>query len=179
MAFSNRLTAGLAAAFIATAPAFAQEATENRVSRDTDWQVFEEDNSANPKRCWAVTAPTETVNTRNGNVVSVNRGDILLMVFYQPDAEIQGQVTFTGGYPFAENSKATLEIGTDTFELITDGEWAWPSSPDADARIVTAMKRGVNAVVTARSTRGTVTKDTFSLLGFTTQVGEAEQRCTS
>ena len=82
MAFSNRLTAGLAAAFIATAPAFAQEATENRVSRDTDWQVFEEDNSANPKRCWAVTAPTETVNTRNGNVVSVNRGDILLMVFY-------------------------------------------------------------------------------------------------
>ncbi|MEL7344792.1 MAG: hypothetical protein AAFN59_08015, partial [Pseudomonadota bacterium] len=157
MAVKSSLTAGALALLLTASMGLAQAATENRVSKDTDWQVFEEDNSANPKRCWAVTAPTETVNTRNGNVVSVNRSDILLMVFYQPDAEIQGQVTFTGGYPFAENSKATLEIGSDTFELITDGEWAWPSSADADARIVTAMKRGVNAIITARSSRGTVT----------------------
>ena len=181
MRVTRGLTAGLAAFLMTTGALWAQTSgtTENRVSADTDWQVFEEDNSANPKRCWAVTAPTETVNTRNGNVVSVNRSDILLMVFYEPGADIQGQVTFTGGYPFAENSKASLEIGSDTFDLITDGEWAWPASPEADSRIVTAMKRGVNAVITARSTRGTVTKDTFSLLGFTTQVGEAEKRCAS
>lgn len=179
MSATKGLTAGLAAFLLMANTGLAQDTTENRVSRDTDWQVFEEDNDANPKRCWAVTAPTETVNTRNGNVVSVNRSDILLMVFYQPDADIQGQVTFTGGYPFAENSKASLEIGSETFDLTTDGEWAWPTSPEVDARIVDAMKRGVNAVITARSARGTVTKDTFSLLGFTNQVGEAEKRCAS
>ena len=39
------------------------------------------------------------------------------------------------------------------------------------------MKRGVDAVLTARSSRGTQTKDTFSLLGYTAAVEEAEKRC--
>jgi hypothetical protein len=32
-------------------------------------------------------------------------------------------------------------------------------------------------VLTARSARGTQTKDTFSLLGYTSAVEEAEKRC--
>jgi hypothetical protein len=41
------------------------------------------------------------------------------------------------------------------------------------------MKRGSNAIVTAVSSRGTTTKDTFSLLGFTAAVEDAEARCGS
>jgi hypothetical protein len=43
--------------------------------------------------------------------------------------------------------------------------------------MVTAMKRGANAMVTGVSGRGTVTKDKFSLLGFTAAVEDAEKRC--
>ena len=39
------------------------------------------------------------------------------------------------------------------------------------------MKRGTEAVLTARSERGTQTKDTFSLLGFTAAIEDAEKRC--
>ena len=39
------------------------------------------------------------------------------------------------------------------------------------------MKRGAEATVTGRSGRGTRTADTFSLLGFTAAVADAEQRC--
>jgi hypothetical protein len=39
------------------------------------------------------------------------------------------------------------------------------------------MKRGAKAVITAQSERGTVTKDTFSLKGFTAAVTDAEKRC--
>ena len=39
------------------------------------------------------------------------------------------------------------------------------------------MKRGAEAVLTARSSRGTQTVDTFSLLGFTAAVEDAEERC--
>mgnify|MGYP000275956174 CR=1 FL=1 len=60
-------------------------------------------------------------------------------------------------------------------EAWTDGEWAWPASENDDAQIIAAMKRGVNAVLSARSSRGTTTKDTFSLLGFTAAVEEAER----
>lgn len=156
-------------------PVMAQDET-NRVAADTDWAVFEGDD---PKECWAVTAPKETVNTRDGRVVSVRRGDILLFVTYRPEQSISGEISFTGGYPFAEGSTATLEIGDTTFELFTEGEYAWPATPADDAKIVTALKRGASAVVTARSSRGTQTKDTFSLLGATAMIEDAEARCTN
>lgn len=154
--------------------ATAQEVT-NRVAADTDWAVFQGDD---PKECWAVTAPKETVNTRDGRVVSVRRGDILLFVTFRPDQNIAAEISYTGGYPFAEGSTATLDVGGTTFELFTEGEYAWPATPADDQKIVTAMKRGANAVVTARSSRGTETKDTFSLLGATAMIEEAEKRCT-
>ena len=162
-----------AAAFCAHVAA-AQEESTNRVAAQTDWSVFVEND---PQECWGVSAPKQTVNTRDGQPVSVRRGDILLFVSYRPAAGVNGEVSFTGGYPFADGSTVTLAVGDTSFELFTDGEWAWPASPGDDARILTAMKRGTNAVLTARSARGTQTQDTFSLLGFTAAAEEAERRC--
>jgi hypothetical protein len=119
------------------------------------------------------------VNTRDGRVVSVRRGDVLLFVTFRPQQNIAAEVSFTGGYPFADGSTATLDVGGSTFELFTEGEYAWPATPAEDAKIVSAMKRGANAVITARSSRGTQTKDTFSLLGATAMIEDAEKRCTS
>ena len=156
--------------------AIAQQATStNRVAAKTDWSVFVE---KDPTECWSVSAPKETVNTKGGRVVSVRRSDILLFVFYRPNAEVKGQVTFTGGYPFAAGSTVTLEIDGTEFALITEGEWAWPATDGEDLKVVAAMKRGTEAVLTARSERGTQTKDTFSLLGFSAAIEDAEKRCT-
>lgn len=174
MTTKSTVFATLTAITLCAGTAVAQEET-NRVAADTDWAVFQGDD---PKECWAVTAPKETVNTRDGRVVSVRRGDILLFVTYRPEQSIAGEVSFTGGYPFADGSTATLEVGGATFELFTEGEYAWPATPSDDQKIVTAMKRGSDAVVTARSSRGTQTKDTFSLLGATAMIEDAEQRCT-
>ena len=171
MSLSGLVAAGAMA--LATT-ATAQEESTNQVAAKTAWSVFEDQD---PRECWAVSAPTETVNTKDGRVVAVRRGDILLMTFYRPDQNVAGQVTFTGGYPFAGGSTVTLDVGGTNFELFTEGEWAWPASTADDAKIITAMKRGSNAVLTAQSSRGTTTKDTFSLLGFTAAVDEAEKRC--
>lgn len=156
------------------APAFAQDQSTNRVAAKTDWSVFVEDN---PKECWGASAPKETVNTRDGRVVAVKRSDILLLVFYRPEAGVKGQVAFTGGYPFAPGSSVNMNISGSEFELFTEGEWAWPATAADDAKIVTSMKRGASAILTARSARGTQTKDTFSLLGFTAAIEDADKRC--
>ncbi|WP_258523872.1 invasion associated locus B family protein [Roseovarius sp. TE539] len=167
---------GIAGAVMAMAAtgAVAQEESDNQVAAETAWSVFEDND---PRECWVVSAPTETVNTRDGRVVAVRRGEILLMTFFRPEAGVDGQVTFTGGYPFADDSTVSLVIGDDEFELFTEGEWAWPASTSDDGKIIAAMKRGVDAVLTAVSSRGTTTKDTFSLLGYTAALEEAERRC--
>ncbi|WP_400083706.1 invasion associated locus B family protein [Yoonia sp. R78084] len=165
---------GVALALMTAGAAVAQEESDNRVSANTDWSVFVE---SDPNECWAVSAPKETLNTRDGNAVDVRRGDIRLIVFYRPSENVNGQVMFTGGYPFADESTASVQIGDTTFQMFTQGETAWPATPADDARFVEAMKRGANAVITARSGRGTQTQDTFSLLGFTAAVEEAASRC--
>ena len=162
-----------AALTIFAGTANAQE-SNNRVAGNTDWSVFTE---PNPKECWAVTVPKETVNTRGGKVVDVRRSEILLMVFFRPAANVAGQVAFTGGYPFATGRNITLDIDGRKFELVTKGEWAWPSSPADDARVLAAMKRGKAAKIFAESGRGTKTADTFSLLGVTAAVDEAARQC--
>ncbi len=153
--------------------AMAQDST-NRVSQNTAWSVFVEES---PKECWAVSTPKETVNTKNGRPVAVKRGKILMMVSWRPEQNIAGEVYFTGGYPFKEGSTVELTIGGTTYQLFTKGEDAWPASPDDDAKIVAAMKRGAEAVAVAMSRRGTRTEDTFSLLGFTAAVEDAAKRC--
>ena len=174
MKLMNTMAAGAGLVALLTTGAFAQDQSTNRVAAKTDWSVFVEDN---PTECWGVSTPKETVNSRDGRVVAGNRGQTLLMACYRPSAGAKGQVAVTGGYPFADGSTVNLNISGNTFELFTEGEWAWPATTEDDARIITAMKRGADAVVTGRSGRGTNTKDSFSLLGFTAAIEDAAKRC--
>ncbi|GAA4221295.1 hypothetical protein J4E08_05440 [Sagittula sp. NFXS13] len=169
----GRMVAAAALTLVASF-AQAQESSTNRVDAMTDWSVFE---GQDPRECWAVTTYKEMLNTKDGREVAVTRGEILLMVFYRPGADVQGQVAFTGGYPFAPGSTVNVKVDDSEFEMYTEGEWAWPATPQDDSKLITQMKRGASAVLTAVSARGTKTQDTFSLLGFTAAVEDAEKRC--
>lgn len=170
----KKVALALAAAMFAL-PAFAQESS-NRVATETDWSVFVEDN---PTQCWIVSAPKSIRNTRDGREIAARRGDIRLFVSFWPGQDKQGEVSVTGGYPYRDGSTVSMTIGSSSFELFTEGELAWAASPAEDQRIVSAMKRGAQAVVVGVSGRGTRTEDTFSLLGFTAAVEDAETRCGS
>ena len=129
--------------------AVAQESS-NVVATEGDWTVFAADN---PRECWAVSPPKSTLNTRDGQPTEVTRGDIRLYVAYRPGQN--GEVSFSGGYPFAPDSTVEVDVGGRTFNLFTEGESAW----------------------TGRSARGTTTKDTFSLSGITAATNSARERC--
>jgi hypothetical protein len=166
----GRALAAAALGLLATV-ACAQEST-NRVAMMTDWNVFTEES---PKECWGVSKPKESVNTRDGQPVSVRRGDILLFVTFRPGKP--GEISFTGGYPFADGSTVDVAVDGEPYQLFTDGEWAWPGSAEDDARLLAALRAGTTATLTARSGRGTQTVDTFSLRGFTAAMEDAEKRC--
>lgn len=144
------------------------------VSAQTAWSVCI---GEQPKECWGVSKPTESVATRDGAPVSVRRDDPLLFVTFRPGTGAKGEVSFTGGYPFAEGQPVKMVIDGKEFSLVADGEWAWPGSAADDGAILAALKAGSRAVLTARSGRGNQTQDTFSLNGFTAAMTEAEARC--
>ena len=147
--------------------------SSNRVAASTDWSVFVEES---PKECWGVSAPKETVNTKDGKTVQVRRGDILLFVTYRPGKA--GEISFMGGYPFAGGSTVDMVVNNgQKFTLFTDGEGAWAGSPEEDAKIIAALKGGADVTVTGHSGRGTQTSDKFSLIGFTAAMDEAATRC--
>ncbi len=156
-----------------TPHASAQTST-NVVDSKSDWSVFVENE---PRRCWIVSKPTKTTNMKAGKPVVVNRSDIRFFITYLPKNGVQGEVSFTGGYPFNPDSTVSLSIGSAKYDLYVDGEYAWPESGAVDSKIRSSMKRGATAVVKAQSARGTVTTDTFSLVGFTAALAEAEKRC--
>ena len=160
--------------------AYSQVASDNPVAVFKEWRVFVENN---PKECWGMSIPEDTINTRDGREVKVKRGSTLLFVSFFPASRANGQVSFTGGYPFAKGSKVTLRVLRNndmdgiSFALFTEDEWAWAQSDEQDTRITSALKKGAKAVLTAESSRGTQTQDTFSLMGFTAALEDAEKRC--
>lgn len=169
----SRFALGLALATALSGSAMAQDAVP-RVALHQDWSVF---NPTSPLECFVASAPTSTAASRQGKPVTVRRDEIRFYISSRPAEQVRNEIAFTGGYPYRDGSTVTVEIGTDTFELFTEGEWAWPATPEEDTRLISAMRRGAKAVVTGLSSRGTTTIDTFSLIGFTAALEDSTARC--
>ena len=178
--FPRSIVFGLIALALSV-PAYAQTAT--RKDYKTDWSIFiEEPPAVQQKMCWLASAPTKVENTRDGQPVTVERGEIAIFVLYVPGEGITGEVSFASGYPFGPGATATLQIGSARYTLETDPnvpQVAFGPTPEIDGQIRNSMKRGAEAVITARSSRGTNTKDTFLLNGFTAAVEQIERLCTA
>mgnify|MGYP001224627545 CR=1 FL=1 len=154
--------------------ALAQNKSSKKVAEEKDWSVFVD---SNPQECWAVSQPQETRVTLNGKVVPAQRGKILLFVLYRPGEDLSGQITFTGGYPFAKKAVG-VDIDGKTYSLPTvEDRWAWAATSEDDKKILDALRKGGKAIITGRSSRGKTTMDTFSLRGLTAATNEARRRC--
>ncbi len=172
------------AAVLSASPVMAQadpdRKSDNRVAVHKDWSVFEE---AGPTAyCWSASQPKESVHTRGGKPVSVRRGDILLLISFIPERNVSGQVSFLSGYPFREGAEVSVDIDGRKFSLYsgekdTEKETAWTISDEEDRKLVEALKLGNEAVVVGVSSRGTTTRDTFSLIGITAAIEDARARC--
>lgn len=166
----------LTAAFAFTGGPVAAQQEFERAGAQRDWSVFAS-GEGEERVCWIVTKPKSWRAERDGRRVDVNRGDIYLMVATRPAQGVDNEVSWVAGYPIRENGSVRLDIGGDSFALFARGENAWPENPSVDDRVVQAMRAGVEAVASGVSTRGTTTVDTFSLLGFTAALDEAQRLC--
>ena len=148
------LVIALAAAFtVSTVPASAKQ-----IAAFKGWSAHFE-GKGKTRTCWIYSEPVKD----EGNYKK--RGRIYLLVTHRPGEKTFNQVQFTAGYTYKKGNSVQVAIGAKKFELFTKGDTAWAWSTKDDRNLATAMRGGARMVVTGQSSRGTKTKDTYSLSG--------------
>jgi Invasion associated locus B (IalB) protein len=140
------------------------------ISTFTDWTAYtvkEEGGLA----CYMASQPKSSAPD------GVNRGQIWTLVTQRPYKKIADEISIYVGYPFEKGSEAVAEIDGQKFSLFTDNETAWAASPELDAKLVEAMRKGAKLTVYGVSERGTKTTDVYSLSGFTAAHNAISKAC--
>ncbi len=105
------------------------------------------------------------------------RGDAYVQVTHRASDKVRNEVSVTAGYPYKKGSEVALSIDGKKFSLFTDGDTAWGGDANVDNALVAAMKAGTTMTVQGTSTRGTLTMDTYSLIGFTAAHTAIDKAC--
>ena len=106
------------------------------------------------------------------------RGDIYAVVTHRPAEKSFDEVSFVAGYVFKPQAAFTVKIGNQIFnKTFTEGDKAWTTTADEDKKLINAMKRGDKMVADGVSSRGTATKDTYSLKGFSSAYQAISSKC--
>jgi hypothetical protein len=164
---SEALAAFLAGLLLA-GPAAAQ--TIERISDNKAWSAFryKEDGET---VCYMASTPKKA----EGDYTT--RGDVFAIVTHRPASNRVGEVSINAGYTYQKESSVRLKIGSKSWDLFTDGTSAWAPTASEDKAIVQAMRAGSSMTVKGTSSRGTLTTDTYSLLGFSKALGDIDKAC--
>ncbi len=154
-------------------PAFAQSSPA-QIGGSGSWTALTVTINGN-KVCYVQSVP-RSIQPRN-----VNRDPIFFVVSDWPSRKTKAEPQVVPGYPYKEGSSVTAQIGGSKFAFFTrnDGNagGAWVKERSNEQKLVDAMQRGSEMVVTGTSTRGTDTRDVYSLVGFTAALATAHKAC--
>ncbi|MCP4384798.1 MAG: hypothetical protein GY798_25865 [Hyphomicrobiales bacterium] len=136
------------------------------------WAAYTSDQSG--KMCFAASQPEKSEYSKSIS----GRDPVFFMVTTFPEKKIRNEASTIIGYPFAENSKVTVEVdGGTKFTMFTDQRSAWIENPAQEPELIKAMQKGNRMVVQGQSRRGTITTDTYSLSGITAALGAIQKEC--
>ena len=140
------------------------------LAKFNDWTAFAEGEGKN-LACMAVSKPKKA----EGNYS--RRGDIFAIVTHLPSQNKWNEFSIVAGYNFQPNSNPDVTIGDMKFQLFTSGSRAWSFSPSEDDKIVKYLKNSMKMKVVGTSSRGTITNDTYSLVGFSKAYQKINEAC--
>ena len=104
------------------------------------------------------------------------RGDNYILVYkiLGSDANI---VQVEAGYKYNLNKDIAVKIDNTFFSFYStedSSETAWTNDDD---KVIYAMKKGLELVLSGESSRGTITNDTYTLKGFTAAINKLNKDC--
>ena len=140
------------------------------IAKFKDWASYAEGEGKN-LACMAVTKPKKS----EGNYK--RRGDIFAIITHLPGQDKWNEFSIVAGYNFKTDSNPEIIIGDLKFQLFTSGSRAWSFSPSEDEKIIRYLKSSMKMKVVGTSSRGTITTDTYSLMGFSKAYQSINEAC--
>ena len=135
-----------------------------------DWSAYAEGEGKN-LACMAVSKPKKA----EGNYK--RRGEVFAVITHLPGQNKWNEFSIIAGYNFKADSNPEVTIGDAKFQLFTSGSRAWSFSPPDDEKIIKFLKSSMKMKVVGTSTRGTITTDTYSLIGFSKAYQKINEAC--
>ncbi|MCH9765898.1 MAG: invasion associated locus B family protein, partial [Alphaproteobacteria bacterium] len=106
-----------------------------------------------------------------------NRAVIVFYISAWPKDGVRSEVSVKFGYPLDTKKDVSVNVGEENFKLSPRNERAYLYDATKELKLIEAMKKGSKMVVTATSTRGTKTTDTYSLNGISSALKSLAETC--
>lgn len=125
------------------------------------------------KVCFALAKPSSSKT----NPPNRPRDPAYAFVSTRPSEKVTNEVSIMIGYPLKPGADSILEIGKAKYAMYAQGDGLWIKNAAEEDRMVDAMRKGADAVVTGVSSKGTESTDTFSLKGLSQALDKLAQDC--
>jgi hypothetical protein len=162
------------ALMLAGGPAAAQSSSSELLGTFQDWSAYTNGSGAQ-KTCYVLAKPQSSLPKK------AKRDPIYFLISDWPGRRAKNEAEIVPGYKFKDGSTVVAEVGGQRFTFFTkndsDDGTAWVQDINDEAKLVDAMTRGGEAVVSGESLRGTQTKDTYALAGLEQALDRIHSTC--
>ncbi|PPR48002.1 MAG: hypothetical protein CFH19_00091 [Alphaproteobacteria bacterium MarineAlpha5_Bin9] len=128
------------------------------------WKFFVEE-----EYCYIGSAPID-IEMKKG----LNRDPAYILV-YRINKSQDKIVQITAGYLYDEEKRVLVTIDQSSFDFFSQGDTSWTKNKDEE--VIFAMKKGNILTVEGYSSRGNLTKDKYTLKGFTAAFNKLSKDC--
>ena len=104
------------------------------------------------------------------------RGDNYILV-YKIIGSDENIVQVEAGYKYDLDKDIVVKIDNTSFSFYSTEDSSDTAWTDDDKKVIYAMKKGLNLVLSGESSRGTITNDTYTLKGFTSAINKLNEDC--
>ncbi len=104
------------------------------------------------------------------------RGDNYILV-YKIVGSDENIVQIEAGYKYNLEKDIIVKIDNAYFEFYSTEESSETAWTDNDKKVIYAMKKGLDLMLSGESSRGTITNDTYTLKGFTAAINKLNKDC--
>jgi invasion protein IalB len=146
--------------------------TPNLLGQFGDWGAYSA-NAGGKTICYALAKPSSSATQPPNRP----RDPAYIFVASRPSENVRNEISIVVGYPFKAGYEGSADIGSSKYALYTQNDGAWVKNPAEEARMVDAMRRGSDLVITGESGRGTKSTDRYNLRGLSQALDRVAAEC--